>query len=63
MVPYGLGHAAPLPNAFSTSLPGVTFDPARQVSMVAGQPAVENPASLSQWAITWGDTQNGDTVA
>ena len=62
MAPYGLGHAVPLPNAFSAGLPGVTFDPSRQVSTLGGQPAVENPGMLAQWGITWGDTKDGDTV-
>lgn len=63
MTPYGLTHAAPLPAAFSAALPGVTYDPARQISTTDGTPTVENPAALAQWAVTWGDTNNGDTVA
>lgn len=63
MAPYGLGHAAPLPTAFSTTLPGVTYNPARQVSTIDGTPAVENPAALAHWGLTWGDTKDGDTVA
>lgn len=63
MSPYGLGHAAPLPATFTASMPGVTYDPALQVSTVDGVPAVESPDMLAQWAVTWGDTKNGDTVA
>jgi putative ATP-grasp target RiPP len=63
MVPFGLGHAAPLPTSFTATLPGVTYDQTRQVSTISGVPAVENPAALAQWAITWGDTKDGDTVA
>jgi putative ATP-grasp target RiPP len=63
MSPYGLTHSTPLPRAFTASTPGVSYDPTRQVSTAAGQPVVENPGALAQWGITWGDTQNGDTVA
>lgn len=63
MAPFGLAHAAPLPADYTTSLPGVSWDTSRQVSMVEGSPVVENPAALTQWALTWGDTKNGDTVA
>lgn len=62
MAPYGLAHAVPLPTSFSSSLPGVSYDSARQISTVGGEAAVENPDMLAQWAVTWGDTKDGDTV-
>lgn len=63
MAPFGLGHAAPLPPAFTAALDGVGYDHTRQISTVAGEPAVNQPAALARWAVSWGDTQGGDTLA
>jgi len=59
--PYGTIGAAPLPVPFTPNMSGVSFDAARQVSVVGGAPVVESPTFLGAHAVTWGDTANGDS--
>lgn len=60
MVPFGLTFAAPVPDEFTASLPGVKFDPALQVSTHQGQPVVTSDLpGTCEW--TWGDTKQSDS--
>ncbi|GAA2422691.1 hypothetical protein GCM10010191_38140 [Actinomadura vinacea] len=58
MVPYGLRHQVHLDGAYTASIPGIVYDPHRQLSTVGGRPLVEQPALMRQYTVTWGTTHN-----
>ncbi len=56
MAPYGLTHQVYLDPAYTAPIPGIVYDPQRQLSTVGGNPLVEQPDLMRQFTVTWGTT-------
>jgi hypothetical protein len=58
MEPFGLTHQVRLNPEYTTPIPGIVYDPSRQLSTVGGRPLSEQPELIRQYTVTWGTTGN-----
>jgi len=58
MRPYGLTHEIRLPDTFAREVPGATYDPGLQLSLVGGVPLAEHDAVRGTTTTTWGTARN-----
>lgn len=56
MDPYGLRHQVQLDSAYTAPIPGLMYDPQRQLSTLGGSPLVEQPDLMRQYSVTWNTT-------
>lgn len=56
MIPYGLRHQVHIGGAYTSPIPGLAYDPQRQLSTVGDRPLVEQPDLMRQYSVTWNTT-------